>query len=182
MTNALINAIENQDIEEVYKLIESNEKNIINEPDQEGNYPLHLVTNYTLYSPALSEPLKKIMRELAFMLIDAGANPNCQDAFGSYPIHYITINGDVELFRKMVEFGADYNILDAAKETPLHQAIRRKHDAIVEFLMSKDLIFESTVEGHSPIDYAERYNFVIMQMIEDKFADHTRDIPKIRLH
>ncbi len=182
MTNALIDAIENDDFEQAYKLIERNENNIINEPDQEGNYPLHLVTNYALYSPALSMPIKKILRELAFMLIDAGANPNCQDTFGSYPIHYVTINGDIELFKKMVEFGADYNILDAAKETPLHQAIRRKHDAIVEFLMSKDLLFESTVEGQSPIDYAERYNFVIMQMIEDKFADHTRNMAKIKLH
>lgn len=182
MTTALITAIENDDFEKAYKLIEMNENNIINEPDREGNYPLHLVTNYALYSPALSLPVKKILRELAFMMLEAGANPNCKDAFGSYPIHYTAINGDIELFRKMVEFGADYNILDAAKETPLHQAIRRKHDAIVEFLMSKDLIFESTVEGHTPIDYAERYNFVIMQMIEDKFASRAKRIANNRLH
>jgi ankyrin repeat protein len=164
MTNPLIQAIEKDDFAAAIRTINENHHNATNTADSEGNYPLHLAVNFSLYHP-LSENVKKSLHEIAIALLAKGANPNVKDQWGSAPIHYATIHGNLDLITKLIEYGADYNALDGAKETPLHQALRRKKDFIVNLLLSKpQLSFEETAEGQTPLDYAKRYRFMVSEL------------------
>jgi uncharacterized protein len=168
MTSLLIKAIESDDFETALKLIGENKKNIINMQDSEENTPLHLATNYSLYHD-LSPNVRKKLYQIAIALLEKGANPNQKDKWGSLPIHYAAIHGDLELIKKLAEFGADLNAKDGAKETPLHQAIRRKHDKVVHYLLSNpECDFAKTEQGESPIDYAKRYHNILTQSISEK--------------
>lgn len=169
MSNELINAIERDDFNTALQLIEANQNNIINTPDSEGNYPLHLAANLALYDH-LSPTIKAMLHQIALALLQNGANPNVLDHWGSSPIHYAATHGNLELFKKLVEHGANYNLSDLSRETPLHQAIRRKHDAIINYLLSKEeLECSPTLLGDTPIDYAARYNHTMKDKLEDRF-------------
>lgn len=171
----LIQAIENDDYELALRLIEANEDNIINIPDGDLNSPLHLTTNLSLY-PRLSPTITQMLHNIAVALLNKGANPNVKDKFGSSPIHYVTIRGNLELLSKLVECGADWNCADAANETPIHQAIRRKHDLVIEYFLSiPDLLFKNTLEGQSPMDYARRFQPSKMPNIQEKFKIQSKN-------
>lgn len=158
-------ALEKDDFDTALLLIEQNQNDAINHPDADQDYPLHLTTNLALYHQ-LSPHQKKMLHNLALKLLNAGANPNVQDKFKSYPIHYAAIHGNLDLLKRLIECGADYNALDAANETPLHQAIRRKHEGIIDYLLSKsDLSYEKTVEGFTPADYAAQFHAVVLERI-----------------
>ncbi len=115
MSNELLRAIENDDFFTALKLIEANKNDVNNTPDSEGNYPLHLATNLALYYH-LSPSIKAMLHQIAQALLKHGANPNVQDGWGSFPIHYAAIHGNYELFRQLVETGANYNLTDLAKK------------------------------------------------------------------
>lgn len=165
----LIQAIENDDFETAFCLIEENKNNIINIPDSDGNTPLHLTTNFSLYRP-LSPTLKQMLNSMTHALIDKGADISIKDKFGCLPIHYVSVQGNLELLKKLIQHGSDYNEGDSANETPIHQAIRRKHDSIIDYLLSiPSLAFKNTVEGLSPLHYAKRYYNQIVPKIVSKF-------------
>lgn len=159
MLTPLTKAIEEDQFDLAKKIIEENKNDIINQPDDEGNYPLHLVTNFSLYEkPTSSE--KKQLNEIATLLLEKRAKPNVKDEMGSCPIHYAALYGDLALFEKLISCGADYNAGDLADETPLHQVIRTGRNGLLDFLLEKsDLIFQKTkVDNLSPIDYAKKFN------------------------
>jgi uncharacterized protein len=72
--------------------------------------------------------------EIAFSLIDSGANVNVKQVHGVTPLHSAAHIGHVSLVNLLIENGADlFATLDSG-ETPLDLAYEAKHSEIVEVL------------------------------------------------
>ena len=58
--------------------------------------------------------------EVARLLIQKGANVNCQNNWKSTPLHMASRNGDLEVPKLLIQKGAYVNFQDNCKNTPLH--------------------------------------------------------------
>jgi hypothetical protein len=97
------------EIEEFDSILASIDKKLLNQPNSDGNYPLHAAVD----SRDLSNPY---WFEICEKLLEAGASPDCQDAMGSTPLHlYLLQTFDMLDFtfddidtEKMLEEEADF--------------------------------------------------------------------------
>lgn len=89
-----------------------------NLPDQDGDYPLHLVI--TKLSPQEVESILKL-------LLSKGADPNRPDQDNHYPLH-LAIGQSLPLFsiELLLQYGANANIPDQNGHYPLHLALFAK--------------------------------------------------------
>ena len=76
----------------------------VNIPDNDGQTPLF----YALLEASPGSKLHETYKKIALMLIEAGADINFKNKHGKIPIHAAAQGGDVELFRLLLEKGADY--------------------------------------------------------------------------
>jgi hypothetical protein len=67
-------------------------------------------------------------REVADVLIRAGATLDARDERGSTALHWAAAKGDIELVRRLVEAGADINAKDVIGYTPAHVAAAMGHN------------------------------------------------------
>ena len=78
-----------------------------------------------------------------------------QTNFGMTPMHVVCINPDVSFIKKMIELGADWNILDDLNRKPIHYAACCQEDGPLNYLISLGaLIDEVDKEKKSPLMYA----------------------------
>lgn len=72
-------------------------------------------------------PLCRALREYngatALALVAAGADVNAADRFGTMPLHFAAMDGQLEMLRALIEHGADVNATDASGKTPMHFAV-----------------------------------------------------------
>ena len=106
--------------------------------------------NYTPLHVAVREGSVEIAR----MLIDAGADLDVQDTWGSQtPLHVAAINERVEIARMLIGAGADVNVQDDYGWTPLHYAANNGSVEIAKMLIDagakKDI---EDNEGGTPYD------------------------------
>ena len=82
----------------------------------------------------------KVTIEMCDLLRKKGANINAAltkpSAMGWTALHYAAINGDVELVKYLIKYGADINKATGEGSTPLYLAQLAKHDEIVKLLKS----------------------------------------------
>jgi ankyrin repeat protein len=106
------------------------------------------------------------------LLIDAGANPSLALKDGSTPLmaaaglgaprggnEEVTEAGDrndpVEVMKLLVEKGADVNAINDLGMTPMHYAVQRGADRIIEYLAGKGARFDiKNKQGRTPADLA----------------------------
>ena len=70
-------------------------------------------------------------------------------------IHVVCINPDILFIKKMIELGADWNVLDDLNRKPIHYAACYKEDGPINYLISLGaLIDEVDKEKKSPLIYA----------------------------
>jgi len=67
---------------------------------------------------------EKRHRNIAVMLLDQGANANV-DKYSQTPLKLASANGDVELVRQLIHYGADVNQMQNVSDTALHVAVVR---------------------------------------------------------
>ena len=78
-----------------------------------------------------------------------------QTNYGMTPMHVVCINPDVSFIKKMIELGADWNVLDDLNRKPIHYAACCKEDGPINYLISLGaLIDEVDKEKKSPLIYA----------------------------
>ena len=78
-----------------------------------------------------------------------------QTNYGMTPMHVVCINPDVSFIKKMIELGADWNVLDDMNRKPIHYAACCKEDGPINYLISLGaLIDEVDKEKKSPLMYA----------------------------
>ena len=83
-----------------------------NEKDDEGLTPLH-------HAASRKGPTIEGVRTL----VEGGANPNEElDSDGLTPLHLAAMNGDSEFIRILLERGANPNVMDHDRRTPLYLA------------------------------------------------------------
>ncbi len=93
---------------------------VVNSKNCNGSTPLHLTSD----------------AEIARMLLDAGADPNCPDAVGANtPLHVAVKGRHKDIVRLMLRSGADVSLANAAGKTPLNLA---KDKEMKNILLRKD--------------------------------------------
>ena len=78
-----------------------------------------------------------------------------QTNYGMTPMHLVCINPDVSFVKKMIELGADWNILDDLNRKPIHYAACCKEPGPINYLISLGaLIDEVDKEKKTALMYA----------------------------
>jgi hypothetical protein len=100
---------------------------------------------------AISLGLHNIVREM----VERGAKINLPDVFGDIPILQAINNGDLDMVRVFATDPTMVNVAIEGGERPLHRAVTRKQQSVVNFLLSTGA--DPNVKdgkGHTPLQYA----------------------------
>lgn len=93
--------------------------------------------------------------EAARMLLDHGADPNAQDAHGNTLLHLLadatTVADATQTIALLLENGADVNLRNQNKITPLVSAVKRGKPAVVESLLNAGTEVNVTDESKHPL-------------------------------
>ncbi|XP_018326507.1 death-associated protein kinase 1 [Agrilus planipennis] len=103
--------------EEVEFLLESEENPLDTGPD-----------------PALHLALRKGHVEIAFRLLEKGANFEIRDSYGDYPIHIACAKGLLNIVEKLSSLGCNLEKPNSKGLFPLHLAAKKGHIHIVRYL------------------------------------------------
>src|SRR5712675_1406726 len=96
------------------------------------------------HTTALHAASSKGDLEVAFLLLDKGADPNSRDDEGGSPLHKVSKVGHLlgtqailEIMRLLLKFGANVDVRDDGGFTPLHIASVNGHRDVVELLLER---------------------------------------------
>ena len=62
---------------------------------------------------------------------------NYQDRKGNTPLHHCVLNGNYELVKLLLSYGAAIDIKNIAGKTPIEEAIERNHLAVLSLLQKR---------------------------------------------
>ena len=111
------------------------------------------VSNYTVVTRALSHK----NREMARLLIEAGADITKTDGDGKSPVHYAAEHGFGDILQLLAEKGANLNARNAQGNTPLHIVAQAGHANIAKLLMDHGADVNATnASMNTPADVAEK--------------------------
>ncbi len=164
MERKVIDYIENNDIDNVKKLIETNNIDInrinaLHKSCELGNSEISLYliekgadinkldvkTENGIVSgmTPLAYGIKSGNKELVEMLIDKGANVNIKvngtSAEGQYPIYYAVAKGYLSIVKLLVDNGSNISFVDINGESLLHYAATGHNTDIFDYLVEKGL-------------------------------------------
>jgi ankyrin repeat protein len=123
-------------------------------------------------STALYRAVRAIDLASVKLLVDAGANPSLGLTDGSTPLmaaaglgaprggdEEVTEAGDrndpVDVMKLLVDKGADVNAVNDQGMTPMHYAVQRGVDRVIEYLAGKGARFDvKNKQGRTPADLA----------------------------
>lgn len=72
---------------------------------------------------------------LVAYLLDKGADPNAKNSEGSTTLHFAAAKGCLETVKELVSHGAQLEVVDAERMTPLQRACCACHDEVVEWII-----------------------------------------------
>jgi ankyrin repeat protein len=128
-SQAIFDAIENKNYKEIEAIVTQNIE--IDQPNSDGITPLWKATL------AKDTVAMKI-------LLDNKANPNAPTKGGATPIFIPTNNGNLDLIKILIRYGADVNYSNNEyKLTPLRNAARNGYLEVVRFLVEKGAIIDA---------------------------------------
>jgi ankyrin repeat protein len=137
-------------------------------------------------STALYRAVRAIDLAAVKLLVEAGANPSQAIKDGSTPLmaaaglgaprggdEEVTEAGDrndpVDVMKVLVEKGADVNAANDAGMTPMHYAVQRGVDRIIEFLAGKGARFDiKNKQGRSPADLARGRTATLVKQLSQQ--------------
>jgi uncharacterized protein len=137
-------------------------------------------------STALYRAVRAIDLASVKLLVDAGANPSLALTDGSTPLmaaaglgaprggdEEVSEAGDrndpVDVIKVLVEKGADVNAANDAGMTPMHYAVQRGVDRIIEYLASKGARFDvKNKQGRSPADLARGRTATLVKQLSQQ--------------
>ena len=137
-------------------------------------------------STALYRAVRSIDLASVKLLVDAGANPSLALVDGSTPLmaaaglgaprggdEEVTEAGDrndpVDVMKLLVDKGADVNAVNDQGMTPMHYAVQRGVDRIIEYLASKGARFDvKNKQGRSPADLARGRTATLVKQLSQQ--------------
>jgi ankyrin repeat protein len=137
-------------------------------------------------STALYRAVRAIDLASVKLLVDAGANPSLALKDGSTPLmaaaglgaprggdEEVTEAGDrndpVDVMKLLVEKGADVNAANEAGMTPMHYAVQRGVEPIIQYLASKGARFDAkNKQGRSPADLARGRTATLIKQLSQQ--------------
>jgi len=127
----------------------------VNEKDDKGHTPLHLLADYEKMTwPASKNSLNQWAKTIDYLL-EHGADINAGTNLGATPLHKIAAYSP-NVFHAMVERGADLMARDNQGAVPFHRMVAHTWD---DTLMSKIMALGYDINiqdnrGHTPLHYA----------------------------
>ena len=159
-TEAMITALEQNDITAFTALLASSPRQSLNPKD--GYSPLYLAI--TMRHPELVKPL-----------LDAGADPNLGNQYSGYqtPLMFAIFNVDINSFKQLLAYGATPDGVDYKGLSPLHYLAQSRcgsclprdefnHQALALLMEHGADINQQDNEGESPAFVAAKYNNIPM--------------------
>jgi ankyrin repeat protein len=119
----IFEAIERKDLEKVRRLLDAHH-DALTVKDARGSSPLHAATSFGT-------------DDIAFFLLESGAEVNAADADGNTPLFIATQKGDLPLAEILLSHGASWELGTKDGNTPLHAAALEGHRTIASFLLKK---------------------------------------------
>jgi ankyrin repeat protein len=137
-------------------------------------------------STALYRAVRAVDLASVKLLVDAGANPSLAIKDGSTPLmaaaglgaprggdEEVTEAGDrndpVDVMKVLVEKGADVNAANDTGMTPMHYAVQRGVDRIIEYLAGKGGRFDiKNKQGRSPADLARGRTAALVKQLSQQ--------------
>jgi len=83
---------------------------------------------------ALHIACEKGLEECARLLLKFNANPNCYNFKNVSAAHSASANGHLSVLQILSGYGADFNVLDAKRNTPMHLAADKGYGAVCKYL------------------------------------------------
>ena len=121
----------------------------------DGSDPKDNTDGFTALHFAAAEGYK----EIATLLIDAGADVNATNNFNNRPLHFAAGEGHQDIIALLLAKGAEINAKNNGDFMPLHYAARNEHSNAIELLLDKGADRNAkTTEGDTPLNIAEKNN------------------------
>lgn len=124
-------AIYNNDIQEVNNLLSTYKQIKLNQPDEQGDLPLHIACEHRKW-------------EIIELLLKAGAKPDVIDSAQQTALHILIAeyqHGDfakvISLIDRFIALGVNPNCQDNSQQTPLHKAVFSREPRLVYHLVTK---------------------------------------------
>jgi len=161
--SVLIEAIENENWPMVYEIINSY-PSLINVPDIQGNYPIHLVAG------------KENFNVLKLLVDKFHVDVNIKDGDGCTPLCWAINGKNEDLEKEIVLFllsrGVNPNIVSKSGFSPLHLAARFNEIKIGKVLLEQGANpFLKNVKGKTPIDIAREWGAIrFLNLINERFS------------
>jgi ankyrin repeat protein len=125
---------------------------------------------YDLRTPLFMTPESgyEIAPEITNLLLENGADPNAQNAELETPLHYVCyveadpadqefIDIEIQILKNLIAGGANVNIANTRKETPLFQAVIANRKDCIEILINAGAdITVKDDQGKTPLDYGTK--------------------------
>jgi len=126
----------------------------VNAVDANGKTALHLLRS----------------REMAELLVSAGANVSVKGTDGRTALHGAAVRGEAEVSRVLIEKGADPLARAVDGATPIHDATRDARGGVLKELLAVKSQGVNAIDnnGRSPLHHAseQRYDAVLKELIE----------------
>lgn len=112
----------------------------------------------------LHSAINLVRKDIVFILLEHGANPNKGDYVGRAPLFYAD---DEEIVEALLDYGADGNQVDESGCPPLINAVERGNSKIIEALLVHGVdLLATDLKGrnalHCAISQADQKNFTLL--------------------
>lgn len=110
-------------------------------------------SNYMSYALRFSD------KDMVTLLLEHGANPNLTNWLGVSYLHVLALQGNIELAKLLIDFGADLNVIDNEHSTtPLGWAAKYGKKEMVAFLLGQGAKRDLTgmPDWATPMEWAKR--------------------------
>ena len=102
------------------------------------------------------------------LLLSKGANVNLSDKWSMTALCYAAKQGQTEDANILIANDANINFVSGA--TPLYFAVIGTHKEMVELLLANGAVVNQEVGGFTPLNYAERENYLMNQISDPKIV------------
>jgi ankyrin repeat protein len=116
---------------------------------------------------AAKEGGKRVLDELLDSAQFATHRINERDRSGATPLHVAAMLGNLEIAMKLIQKGADKDVVDNYDRSPLFMAVEKNHEPLVEYFLNIDV----RVSRKLPPQFKEMQNSINLRRHRQQKAE-----------